>query len=373
MLRIRGVLALAAFAMLITWTADVPVGQAAPAARAGAASARIPVIISTDLSTGLNGGWRAGINDIDDGLAVAMALNDPSLDVRGIVVTFGNNDMEPEAVVANRIVHGLLHSRVPVLRGAAVALSDPQVSWYDGSPLTEGCLNEGVVFMAEELRRGPLTIVGIGPLTDIACLVQNYPVEAANISRVVAIMGRAPDESFAIGQVEGLTDFNFVMDPRAAAVILDESSVPVTFMTFALTSSALVPRAAVAALASGTSPVSRFFADASMPWLDFWQQTFREDGFHPWDQNAVYTVGHPAVCACTAAIAEIVACSGASYHNTPDNPCAGHGPAQKTSLDKESAQLWLSPGSDPRLQICTAYASSAAKQQFLDDIFAFTR
>jgi hypothetical protein len=31
------------------------------------------VIISTDLATGLNGGWRAGYSDIDDGLAVAMA------------------------------------------------------------------------------------------------------------------------------------------------------------------------------------------------------------------------------------------------------------------------------------------------------------
>jgi hypothetical protein len=46
------------------------------------ASAQAPapknVIISTDLATGLSGGWRAGYSDIDDGMAVAMAYSPDS-------------------------------------------------------------------------------------------------------------------------------------------------------------------------------------------------------------------------------------------------------------------------------------------------------
>ncbi|HXB20256.1 MAG TPA: hypothetical protein VNV88_02685, partial [Candidatus Solibacter sp.] len=42
------------------------------------------VIISTDLATGLNGGWRPGYSDIDDGLAVAMAYFSGQLKVHGV-------------------------------------------------------------------------------------------------------------------------------------------------------------------------------------------------------------------------------------------------------------------------------------------------
>ena len=39
-----------------------------------------------DTATGLSNGWRAGASDIDDGLAIAMALAAPELDVLGVVV-----------------------------------------------------------------------------------------------------------------------------------------------------------------------------------------------------------------------------------------------------------------------------------------------
>lgn len=240
-----------------------------------------PVIISTDVSTGLENGWRAGVNDIDDGLAVGMALVDRVLDVRGIVAIFGNNDMEPEKLVGDRLVRDLMRSGVPVLRGAAARLSDPQVAWSAGRPLSQGCLNEGVRFMASQLRRGPVTILAIGPLTDVACLIQNFPSEARKITEVVAIMGRSPAQSFTIGPVSGLTDSNYVMDIRAAQVVLEQSSLPVTFITFTLTSSALVPRAALDPLRQNRSPLARFVVQAADAWVQFWHKTFNENGFHP--------------------------------------------------------------------------------------------
>ena len=331
------------------------------------------VIISTDLATGLQNGWRAGVNDIDDGLAVGMALADRSLDVRGVVVTFGNNDMEPEKLVGDRLVRDLMRSDVPVLRGAAAKLSDPQVAWYDETPAYEACLNEGVRFMASKLRRGALAVIAIGPLTDVACLVQNFPAEAQNISEVIVIMGRSPHQSLEIGPVSGLTDFNYVMDTRAAQIVLEASSLPVTFMTFTLTSSALVPRAALEALRQKDSALARFVVQASEPWVQFWQKTFNEDGFHPWDQNAVYYASHPSAFTCEGATAQIVACPSGPYHKDADNPCVDHGPDQKTSLDKESSQLWLSPGAPSRLKMCTSYANAQAKQDFLNAIFEFVR
>jgi pyrimidine-specific ribonucleoside hydrolase len=351
---------------------------AAPAAPAPGPPQRrpatTPVIISSDVATGLLGGWRSGPSDVDDGFAVGMALGLPQLEVRGIVVTLGNNDVAPELAVAQRIVHDLLHRpEVPVVSGSSQRLTDPPVTWYDQRPLAAECLNDGVRFMAAQLRRQRLTILALGPLTDVACLVSNYPREAAGIVEVVAIMGRRPGQELAIRGKTGLTDFNYVMDERAAQTLL-ASPVPMTFMTFELTSSALVPRTAVDRLRQRSSPAAKFFYPAVQPWLESWKRIFAEDGFHPWDQNAIYYGAQPAAFVCTGAAAKIVPCAGSPYHNAAANACPGHGPNQGHSLDKEASQLWLDPaGSPQRAKVCTAYASPAGKASFLDSLFVFIR
>lgn len=347
-------------------------GEEDAAERADASG--IPVLISTDSSTGLIGGWRAGRSDIDDGLAIAMAHHAEELDLRGVVVTFGNNDLEPQALVAERIA-AELEGDVPVLRGASVALTSPQVEWTDGGEIPEACWNEGVAFMEEAIAAEPepMTILAIGPLTDLACLLLNRPEAAEGIGQVVAIMGRSPEQSFAINGVTGLTDFNFVMDVRAAQLVL-ESEVSLALMPFELTSSALVPAESLEVLRESPSPLNDFFLSATEPWVDYWNTVFSEEGFHPWDQNAIYYAMRPEAFACEMAGYELVSCPSAPYHDDEDNVCAGHGSDQPTSLDKESAQLWASPDTSPaRLTYCGAYASDGAREGFLEAVWDFAR
>ncbi len=215
---------------------------------AGAAAAPLPVIISTDTATGLSNGWRAGASDIDDGLAIAMALAAPELDVLGVVVTWGNNLMEPEAAIARRVVAGM-GAEVPVVRGAPRPLPEVPVTLYDGSAVNDACLNDGVRFMADALAKSaaPVAIAAIGPLTDVACLAQNFPDAAANIAEVVVIGGRDPHQAFAINDVY-LSDFNLANDIPAVAWLLDKTTIPLRFMPFGLTSSVLVPAAERATL-----------------------------------------------------------------------------------------------------------------------------
>ena len=218
------------------------------------ALAQTPVIISTDVAIGLEGGFRGGWSDPDDAWAIAMAWE--HLSVREIAVTFGNNYAEPELrSLATFMVAA--DQKTPFSRGAVVKLSDPQVS-MGGKPLLETCENDAVRRMAAGLQREPATIIAIGPLTDVACLVLNEPKKAAKIREIVAIMGRAPHETFAIGTHTGLTDFNYVSDARAASVILDQSKIPVTFMTFSLTSNTLVTQQQVQQLASSSDTRDRF-------------------------------------------------------------------------------------------------------------------
>ena len=306
------------------------------------AAAQKPVLISTDLATGLSGGWRAGNSDVDDGYAVAMAISDKqTYAVRGVITTFGNNNVEPETRVGQALLK-LLGSNVPLKQGAAVVLTNPQVATPDG-PMNDVCWNEGVELMATTLQKEQATILGLGPLTDVACLVLNaqakgYSAAVGNIRELVVIMGREPNESFAIkdpwtGQLHtGLTDFNYVMDTRAAQTML-----------------------------ASTVPFMASFSAFS-----------GEPGFHPWDQNAVFYVKDPRAYQCETGTYRVVNCGTAPYYKDANNPCAGHGPDQPSSLDKESSQLWLSTSIDrsPRIKVCTAY-SSGAKERFIDEIFRF--
>jgi pyrimidine-specific ribonucleoside hydrolase len=338
------------------------------------ASAQTNVIVSTDIAMGLNGGWRPGYSDSDDAWTLALAWK--TVDVRAIAVTFGNNYADPEMTV----LKGLLSAagqKTPYERGAVVALSNPQVT-LGATALNDACRNAGVDRMIAELQRGPLTLVAIGPLTDIACVALNSPAATKNIREVVAIMGREPGEEFSITDPwtgkphTGLTDFNYVMDSQAVAVVL-RSQIPLTFMTFDLTKSTLVTQKQVAALGtSGATPLAKLISTDTLPWVAQWESIFGESGFHPWDANALWYLARPEAYSCKPAAARVVSCGTAPYYKDANNKCAGHGPDQPTSMDKESSQLWLSStvGDAPRAKACTAWANDGEKQRFIDALLA---
>lgn len=331
------------------------------------------VIVSTDMAIGLQGGWRQ-MNDADDGWAVAMALRDPALNVALLATVFGNSNVAAEHLAARRLLE-LLHSHVPLARGAAVALDTPPATLL-GQPVPQSCVNDAVEQMLRVLRRGHTTIIAIGPLTDVACLVQNAPASLVeNIDEVIAVMGRAPHQQFAIGTVSGLTDFNLVMDSRAAAVLLNEGRVPLTFLQFDLTRQVLIPRALVSGLSGGT-PLQRFIHDGTMPWIDFWQNVFGENGFHPWDSDAVWYASHPEAFTCSEVNYVLQPCARDAadpYNRLGD--CAGHSADQKASLDKERVQLWLGANvsSSRTVRTCTGYKSSEQQKRFEDAATAFVK
>lgn len=349
----------------------------AAAAALAQTPAKTRVIISTDMSMGLHGGWR-GTDDVDDGWAVAMALADPALDVRLVATVLGNSNVAPEQIATDKLLGDVLHSPVRRARGAAVALDVVPATLKTSSappvPLTSDCINDATAAMEDVLGQGHATILAIGPLTDVACLAMNAPPNLiANIDRIVAIGGRKPNEAFSIGPKKlPVTDFNVVMDPNAVMYLLDKTKIPMTFLQFDLTKQVLVSSKFVSSLDKGT-PVQQYFHDTSMPFVDFWNSVLGENGFHPWDSNAVYYAAHAPAFVCSTATYAIVPCSaGASDPYNRAGKCAGHSAQQKTTLDKESVQLWLGAGYTTRsVTTCAAYKSGAEKTKFEEAVTAF--
>lgn len=231
---------------------------------------REPVLFSTDMSMGLTTGARNGMStsvpDIDDSYALALALAH-GVDVRGVVVTMGNSMAESTVVTAQATVDAL-GADIPVVQGAEVWLPVEAQQTTGGADLTNTCVNDGVRFMADQLREtGGLTILAIGPLTDVACLTMNFPEEAALISRIVALAGSKPTTVFEIFGTP-LVDFNYIMDPRAGQIVLDETTIPFTAITFDLSSLAPIPIPELERLATSTDPLARFYGESSMPRLE---------------------------------------------------------------------------------------------------------
>jgi inosine-uridine nucleoside N-ribohydrolase len=151
-----------------------------------AAQARVPILLDTDIGS-----------DIDDAFALALALASPELDLRG--VTTVSSDAQTRAWIVCRFLTAVGRREVPVAWGR-----DPQpASPIDGQiqyrrhpavifnrtsrPVKESAVD----FLYARLKADPgkLTIVAIGPLTNVARLLTEHPDCKPWIKRIVLMGG----------------------------------------------------------------------------------------------------------------------------------------------------------------------------------------
>jgi purine nucleosidase len=179
-----------------------------------AAPEKIPILLDTDIGS-----------DIDDAFALALVLNSPELDLLGVTTVSG--DAEARARLAAKMLEDAGRLDVPVVAGAS------------GKPLPiEQCLLAENLkspsllpiaaeeFLESEIRRRPgqITIVAIGPLTNIAALLKKYPDAAKEIKQIV-LMGGSIERGYAPGS-KPEAEYNIKMDPAAAQVVFT-SGVPI--------------------------------------------------------------------------------------------------------------------------------------------------
>jgi inosine-uridine nucleoside N-ribohydrolase len=129
---------------------------AATLAHVRAAPARVSVWIDTDPAIG------EPERDVDDGLALVQAFHSPELDIRGVSVVFGNASLDRGLPIARRLVKQFGPPRLQVFAGAAGAA--------DGVRETDASRA-----LAAALRKEPLTILALGPVTNVAAVLRRHP------------------------------------------------------------------------------------------------------------------------------------------------------------------------------------------------------
>ena len=180
---------------------------------------------------------------VDDACAILLAATHPALDLRAVSCVAGNASVDD--VVANTLtaLDAAGRADVPVARGADRPLLEPtadarHVHGQDGMgdldwPRSERSpdprhavelLRDVLLAAADAGER--VTLVPLGPLTNIALLLRTHPSVAVGLAEIV-FMGGAVN----VGNATASAEFNVYHDPEAAAMMLDAAAdlgIPVT-------------------------------------------------------------------------------------------------------------------------------------------------
>lgn len=205
----------------------------------------------------------------------------------------------------------LLESRATIAGVSTVAGNAPQ-------PVVEGTVTGlliasgtativgGAATLRAALERGPLTILALGPLGNIAAAVRGRPELARNVERLVAVMGRReghlfhPSEGRGHGMLLGhgpvFRDFNYAQDRRAALEVL-RLGVPVTLIPYEAARDIVLTQADLDVLAR-TGGAAAWVAARSRRWLGYWQDDVGIDGFYPFDLVAAAYLAWPQLFDC---------------------------------------------------------------------------
>jgi pyrimidine-specific ribonucleoside hydrolase len=198
---------------------------------------------------------------IDDALAILLAIRSPELDVRAITVVFGNVELTLGVSNALKILELAGRTDIPVGRGEAaplvgepltaknvpvengignVSLPEPKAKLYEGGALR---------LIAETLGASsePVTLLPVGPLTNIALFLKAYPELRPKIREIVSMGGSAA----APGTVRPTVSFNILNDPEAAAIVY-RSGIPVTMVGLDVTSKTVLIPERVSAFAQSS-------------------------------------------------------------------------------------------------------------------------
>ncbi|ABI62238.1 nucleoside hydrolase [Granulibacter bethesdensis] len=203
----------------------------------------VPVILDTDPGT-------------DDALAILLALASPELEIKGLTVVGGNVGLEhtlrnalaltalagattPVHAGANQPLLGRHYTGAPEIHGAD-GLAGVDIPAPSGLPSTQ--LAADVIRAILRDNEKPVTLVGIGPATNLALALATEPTLCTNIDQIVLMSGSA-----GRGNVTPYAEFNAWSDPEALSILIG-SGVSVVLVTLDLTRQARITPERIARL-----------------------------------------------------------------------------------------------------------------------------
>jgi inosine-uridine nucleoside N-ribohydrolase len=202
---------------------------------------------------------------VDDAFAIMMTLGTPELHVEAVTSVAGNIPIEVTTKNALDLLALCGRSDIPVARGDASPLVRRlQVASYAHGD--DGLLGVSIpaskakivdITAAQMITRmvkahpGEVTILALGPLSNLARAFQEDPTLASQVESIVLMGG-----STTHGNVSPSAEFNFYVDPEAAKIVF-EAGIPITMVGLNATEQTTFNDAHLKRIEAGQSAVSR--------------------------------------------------------------------------------------------------------------------
>jgi purine nucleosidase len=248
------------------------------------------IVIDTDPAMGTLGG------DPEDSFAIMLALNSPEVTVEGITVVQGNVPAEKGYSNAHHLLNLLGREDVPLSRGCLRPMNaerKTQVNWleqrYGALQIAEmrepvGAAADAVSFLVDVVLSSPgeITLVSIGPLTNVATAILQAPEFASSLKSIVMMGGTAE----CAGNISPAAEFNYWQDPEAADTVFRSGADLVMVGLDVCHQTHLYPEQVEACAKKGTT-LGQFVAEATAPWFKIMAGGVGSNSLHLYDSLAV--------------------------------------------------------------------------------------
>jgi len=243
-----------------------------------------PIIIDTDPG-------------IDDAMAIFYALASPELDVLGLTTVFGNAHVDVCTDNAQRILDIAGRPEIPVAQGAARPLAmnyrGPADFVHGVNGLADVALAapsraphalDAAHFIIQQAtaRPGEITLVPVGPLTNIALAMLLCPELPSLLAGMVIMGGNA----FVGGNASPAAEANILNDPEAADIVFG-ADCPIVMCGLDVTEATIMSSEQIAAIASFDNPRARLATQILPYYRDFHLSHGGPDGIHVHDSTCI--------------------------------------------------------------------------------------
>lgn len=219
---------------------------------------------------------------IDDALAILLALRSDEIKIEGITTVSGNVEVNQGTKNALKIVSLAKREDISVYKG----MSKPIVKQYIDATDTHGkdglgetfypdakiepAKESAIRFMERTIKENPgeITILALGPLTNVATLLEENPRVASKIKKIILMGGTARFR----GNCSPVAEYNFWVDPHAAKIVFN-SGVKVIMVGLDVTHRIILTPNLREVLKQIGTKISKFIYDITSYYVDFhWKQ-----------------------------------------------------------------------------------------------------
>lgn len=215
----------------------------------------------------------------DDAMALFFVLNSPEVEILGITTVAGNRSRNVATADALKVLEVAGRTEIPLFEGAAAPLVQEGTEWdakrhggwYANPPAPappggfaklKPAAGSAIDFMVQTVAKQPgqVTILALGPLTNLAMAMRMDTTFAKNVKQVIIMGGAIASLPDGGGNHTPNAEFNFYVDPEAAQIVL-RSGMPIVLSPLNISRKAGFAREWYERIVAVDTPITRLIRE----------------------------------------------------------------------------------------------------------------